>query len=86
MIIGDTVRLVDLLDEGLKRALEKLKEKERDKYLTPEELKAAQESVAYGCVKYADLSHNRNHEYVFSFDKVCLKENLRNFEWASNKF
>lgn len=30
----------------------------------------AQESVAYGCIKYADLSHNRNHEYVFSFDKM----------------
>lgn len=28
---GDTVRLVDLLDEGLKRSLDKLKEKERDK-------------------------------------------------------
>lgn len=28
---GDTVRLSDLLDEGLRRALEKLKEKERDK-------------------------------------------------------
>lgn len=55
---------------GLKRALDKLKEKERDKILTPEELKAAQESVAYGCVKYADLSHNRVHEYVFSFDKM----------------
>ncbi|CAB3377557.1 Hypothetical predicted protein [Cloeon dipterum] len=67
---GDTVRLIDLLDEGLKRAGEKLVEKERDKVLSPEELKAAQESVAYGCIKYADLSHNRNHEYVFSFDKM----------------
>lgn len=67
---GDTVRLVDLLDEGLKRALDKLKEKERDKVLTEEELKQAQEAVAYGCIKYADLSHNRNHEYVFSFDKM----------------
>lgn len=28
---GDTVRLVDLLDEGLKRSMDKLKEKERDK-------------------------------------------------------
>jgi arginyl-tRNA synthetase len=54
----------------LKRALDKLKEKDRDKILTPEELKAAQESVAYGCIKYADLSHNRVHEYVFSFDKM----------------
>ncbi|KAJ8968963.1 hypothetical protein NQ317_018327 [Molorchus minor] len=67
---GDTVRLLDLLDEGLRRALDKLKEKERDKVLTPEELKQAQESVAYGCIKYSDLSHNRNHEYVFSFDKM----------------
>ncbi|KAL6448431.1 hypothetical protein ACFW04_000390 [Cataglyphis niger] len=67
---GDTVKLAELLDEGLKRALEKLKEKERDKVLSEEELKAAQESVAYGCIKYADLLHNRNHEYVFSFDKM----------------
>ncbi|CAK9832851.1 Arginine--tRNA ligase, cytoplasmic [Anthophora retusa] len=67
---GDTVKLSDLLDEGLKRALQKLKEKERDKVLTEEELKIAQESIAYGCIKYADLSHNRNHEYVFSFDKM----------------
>jgi len=57
---------------GLKRAGDKLKEKGRDKELTPAEFEAAQSSVAYGCIKYADLSHNRNHEYVFSFDKVCL--------------
>lgn len=67
---GDTVKLSDLLDEGLRRALDKLKEKERDKVLTTEELKAAQESVAYGCIKYADLSHNRTNEYIFSFDKM----------------
>ncbi|XP_034936777.1 arginine--tRNA ligase, cytoplasmic [Chelonus insularis] len=67
---GDTVKLLDLLDEGLKRALDKLKEKGRDKELTEEEIKCAQESIAYGCIKYADLSHNRNHEYVFSFDKM----------------
>lgn len=30
---GDTVRLSELLDEGLRRSLEKLKEKERDKVL-----------------------------------------------------
>lgn len=38
--------------------------------LNKEELKAASEAVAYGCVKYADLSHNRVNDYVFSFDKV----------------
>jgi len=57
---------------GLKRSREKLVEKERHKVLNEEELKAAEEAVAYGCIKYADLSHNRNHEYVFSFDKVVI--------------
>ncbi|XP_053297160.1 arginine--tRNA ligase, cytoplasmic [Pleuronectes platessa] len=67
---GDTVRLMDLLDEGLKRSMDKLKDKERDKVLTPEELLKAQRSVAFGCIKYADLSHNRINDYVFSFDKM----------------
>lgn len=40
------------------------------KVLTPEELQIAQEAVAYGCIKYADLSHNRINDYVFSFDKM----------------
>uniref|UniRef100_A0A8C4QQ81 Arginine--tRNA ligase, cytoplasmic n=1 Tax=Eptatretus burgeri TaxID=7764 RepID=A0A8C4QQ81_EPTBU len=67
---GDTVRLVDLLDEGTTRAMNKLKEKERDKALSSEELAAAQRAVGYGCIKYADLSHSRNNDYVFSFDKM----------------
>ncbi|XP_072487020.1 arginine--tRNA ligase, cytoplasmic isoform X2 [Notamacropus eugenii] len=67
---GDTVRLIDLLEEGLKRSMDKLKEKGRDKVLTPEELKAAQTSVAFGCIRYADLSHNRMNDYIFSFDKM----------------
>jgi len=45
-------------------------EKGRDKVLTDEELKLAETAVAYGCIKYADLCHNRSHEYVFSFDKM----------------
>ncbi|XP_056586151.1 arginine--tRNA ligase, cytoplasmic [Triplophysa dalaica] len=67
---GDTVRLMDLLEEGLKRSMDKLKDKERDKVLTPEELVKAQRAVAFGCIKYADLSHNRINDYVFSFDKM----------------
>lgn len=38
--------------------------------LSAEELNAAQTSVAYGCIKYADLCHTYTHDYVFSFDKV----------------
>lgn len=67
---GDTVRLMDLLEEGLKRSMDKLKEKGRDKVLTLEELVKAQRAVAFGCIKYADLSHNRINDYVFSFDKM----------------
>lgn len=67
---GDTVKLKDLINEGLERSLLKLKEKERDKVLTEDELKAAQEAVAIGCIKYSDLSHDRNHDYVFSFDRM----------------
>jgi hypothetical protein len=60
LINGFEIQVLSLA--GLKRSLEKLQEKERDKVLTPEELLAAQNSVAYGCIKYSDLSHNRNHE------------------------
>lgn len=42
------------------------------KVLTVEELTAAQTSVAYGCIKYADLSHTRTNDYIFSFDKVTI--------------
>lgn len=67
---GDTVKLTDLLDEGLQRSMAKLIEKRRQEELTEEEIKAAQEAVAYGCIKYADLSRDRNKDYVFSFDQM----------------
>ncbi|ELU08913.1 hypothetical protein CAPTEDRAFT_159812 [Capitella teleta] len=67
---GDTVRLVELLDEGIRRSEARLREEGRDKVLNEEEFNAAKEAVAYGCIKYADLSHNRVHDYVFSFDKM----------------
>jgi arginyl-tRNA synthetase len=67
---GDTVKLSELLEEGLKRSMDKLLEKERDKVLTKEELLAAQKNVAYGCIKYADLSKNYKNDYTFSFDKM----------------
>lgn len=67
---GDTVKLVDLMNEGIERAKKRLAERGRDKELTPQEQQIAAEAVAYGCIKYADLSHNRVNDYIFSFDKV----------------
>jgi len=63
---GDTVKLTDLLEEGIRKATEKL----ADRNMTQEERDSASEAVAYGCIKYADLSHNRVNDYVFSFDRM----------------
>ncbi|CAD6187837.1 unnamed protein product [Caenorhabditis auriculariae] len=67
---GETVRLLDLLDEGVKRAEKSLQEKGRHEVMNKEELEAARDAVAYGCIKYADLSHTRTQDYVFSFDRM----------------
>ncbi|KAG5672612.1 hypothetical protein PVAND_002727 [Polypedilum vanderplanki] len=67
---GDTVKLSDLLEEGTRRSLEKLKEKERDKILNEQEIIDATNNVAYGCIKYADLSKSSRNDYVFSFDRM----------------
>ena len=50
---GDTVRLVDLLDEGVKRAQQKLEEKakERDETFSTEEIERTATALAYGCIK-----------------------------------
>eukprot|EP00127_Corallochytrium_limacisporum_P004005 Clim_evm54s156 gene=Clim_evmTU54s156 len=67
---GETVRLVDLLDEGKTRALAILKEKGRTEELTPEQIEAVTNAVAYGGVKYFDLKTTRNNDYKFSFDAM----------------
>jgi tRNA synthetases class I (R) len=38
--------------------------------LTEEELNRAQEAVAIGCIKYADLAQDRIKNYEFSFDRM----------------
>ncbi|EDQ84184.1 uncharacterized protein MONBRDRAFT_39368 [Monosiga brevicollis MX1] len=63
---GDTVRLKDLLDEGVERAGAAARTTE----MTPEQRARMVEAIAYGCIKYADLSHNRTNDYVFSYDKM----------------
>ena len=56
----------------MKRAEEKLIEKGRTSVLSSDELQAAKEAVAYGCIKYSDLSRCRINDYIFSFDKVSF--------------
>ena len=68
---GDTVRLVDLLDEAVQRMSASLLEriKEGKTTLTEAEAKEAAHALGYGAVKYADLKQNPTTDYQFSYDR-----------------
>ena len=69
---GDTVKLVDLLDEAVSRAEAVVAEKNPD--LAPEERAAVAEAVGIGSLKYNDLSNDRVRDYVFDFDRMLARE------------
>ena len=71
---GDTVKLIDLLDESVRIASEDmlLRAQQVDsgiKQLSDEDKNAAK-VVGLGAVKYADLSMNRESNYRFSYKKM----------------
>ena len=68
---GGVIKLIDLLDEAVVRA--KASIKERDAY-SQEELDNIANVVGIGAVKYADLSINRESNYIFSWDKMLSFE------------
>ncbi|MCZ9346990.1 arginine--tRNA ligase [Streptomyces sp. TRM76130] len=65
---GETVRLVDLLDEAIDRACAVVREKARD--LSEEEITERGTQVGVGAVKYADLSTSANRDYKFDLDQM----------------
>ncbi|HEY9103932.1 arginine--tRNA ligase [Chitinimonas sp.] len=69
---GDTVKLVDLLDEAIERAYKLVSEK------NPEQDEATRRQIAaavgIGALKYADLSKNRNTDYIFDWDAMLSFE------------
>lgn len=65
---GGTVKLSDLLDEAEVRARKIVDEASPD--LPESEKTALAKAVGIGAVKYADLSKDRNSDYVFSFDEM----------------
>jgi len=67
---GDTVRLVDLLDEAKDRAVKVIREMDEKQLLNEEEIVAAGPIMGYGAVKYADLSNVLDKDYTFDFDKM----------------
>lgn len=69
---GGTVKLKDLLDEAELRVGKLLEE--RNCTLDDEAKKAVIHNIAIGAVKYADLSKNRNTDYIFDWDLMLSFE------------
>ncbi|SSY80022.1 arginine--tRNA ligase [Alysiella crassa] len=69
---GDTVKLVDLIDESIERAAALVQSKNPD--LSADDVANIARVVGIGAVKYADLSKNRTSDYVFDW------ENMLSFE------
>jgi len=65
---GETVKLADLLDEAVERALKVVKEKNPE--MPDAECRDIARIIGLGAVKYADLLPNRQGDYVFSWDKM----------------
>ncbi len=74
---GDVVGLESLLDEAVARARKIIDENDDAKPNGPELDEATRckvaEVVGIGGIKYADLKHNRESDYVFDWDKMLAK-------------
>jgi arginyl-tRNA synthetase len=70
---GDTVGLESLIDEAITRA-RKIVDENDDRRETPmlssHERASVAEIVGIGGIKYADLHHNRDSDYIFDWDKM----------------
>ncbi len=79
---GDVVELGALLDEAVVHATERYQQTRQERIergeevpqLNAEELEQIYQAVGYGAVKYADLSQNRESDYVFNWDKMLSTE------------
>ena len=75
---GDAVGLEGLLDEAVARALDVVTTNDESKpngaELTNEQREHIADCIGHGAIKYADLSHNRTSDYVFSYEKMMALE------------
>jgi arginyl-tRNA synthetase len=65
---GDTVKLIDLVDEAVARAAAAIAEKNPD--LDDDARAGVADLVGVGALKYADLSTDRVRDYVFDWDRM----------------
>ena len=75
---GESVGLEGLLDEAVQKARSVVNANDGGKpdgpELSDDERQRIAEVVGIGAIKYADLSHNRTSDYVFSYDKMMALE------------
>jgi len=69
---GENVKLKDLLDEAVQRAMSVVEQKNPE--LPADKKTEIAKAVGIGAVKYADYSNNRTSDYVFSFDKMLAMD------------
>ena len=69
---GDTVKLVELLQEAKQRAYDLVTEK--NPTLPDSQRREIAERVGIGAVKYADLSKNRTSDYIFDWSTMLSFE------------
>ncbi len=69
---GENVKLKELLDEAVERAMAVVEEK--NPKLGEGKKAEIAKAVGIGAVKYADYSNNRTSDYVFSFDKMLAMD------------
>ncbi|MEV4753604.1 arginine--tRNA ligase [Micromonospora sp. NPDC049559] len=65
---GDSIKLVELLDEAVARAAELARRKNPD--LDEQEVTAVARAAGIGAIKYADLATDRNRDYVFDWQRM----------------
>ena len=69
---GDTVKLADLLNESVRRALALVTEK--NPKLNASDMQHIAQKVGIAAVKYADLSKNRTSNYIFDWSSMLSFE------------
>ena len=69
---GHTVKLVDLVDEGVERAGTAVAE--RNPALDAAQQADVARALGIGAIKYADLSTDRTRDYVFDWDRMLAFE------------
>jgi len=69
---GDTIKLVELLEEAVRRAYALVSEK--NPQLSEQEKQEIADVIGIAAVKYADLSKNRTSDYIFDWSSMLSFE------------